>query len=411
MYSSQHASLAVLDSQLSQHTSDEYREEILEHIVEVSKSHRPDVTMIDQQPEISWKLWPYLIDVMVDMHTKLKLEPQTLSLAVNIVNRYCARRIVYQKHFHLVGFTAMWIASKYEDKKSAVPTLRLLRHMANNFYPEEMFVMMEGHILNTLEWSISHCGVDSVLKAMLSESSTSPLLMSLTSYIGEITMYHKEFVGYDPLVIARAIHYLSLHLLNVTPPVFENNEENQLWMQWVPKLAEIIVTPPKVILEKYRSSDNHAVTRVVDGWVTRRQRAQEEANAAHARAKAEAQQALRLTALNRQNSTASLPMTPPPSATRTSLFKTHPNSSSTSLPQGGEYMHNNFDINSPASISYSDTDPFTDSPLTENSLATFTSFASATSLNSLPQKLGALHGVSYSPPVTPLNPPKPYFRV
>jgi len=429
MNSAKLATMAAVESNISQLTADEYSGEILEHMIRMDRETRPDPSMIDQQPEISWHWWPVLINMMVDMHAKLGLEPQTLFLAVSIVNRYCARRIVYQKHFRLVGVTAMWIASKYEDKKTVVPTLRLLRHMANGNYSEDMFVMMEGHILNTLEWTVTHCGVDSFLRVLLSENQAacSPMLMQLTSYIAEITLYHKVFVGSDTLQVARAINALALHLLNMSQSF--SFEEPEQWQHWVPTLADIILQPPQAIAEKYRAPERLAVTRVVDSWVLRRQRqAQEEAAAAQAAAEAAARSSivstaspggspvtpndvkhgLRVNVLSRQSSSASLPMTPPPSATR---FNQSQGQVFKSNPYGAPYS----EFTPPNIGGFHDAQDIygAGSPLAMHSLASLASYGSVTSLNSVSS--GMPYGMldSHSPPTTPgsLNPPKPSFRV
>lgn len=425
-------SQAVFEHNLSQQTAAEYQDSILEHMIAMEKATRPDPAMIDQQPEIGWKLWPFMVDFMVDMHKKLGLEPQTLFMAVNIVNRYCARRIVYSKHFHLVGCTAMWIASKYEDKKSVVPTLNLLKHMCQGYYGEEMFVMMEGHILNTLDWTITHCTVDCFLKTLLN-GSTTPLLGALTNYIAEITLFHKVFVGKDPHIIAKAIHAFSLHLLNSNVAITETDTRIQ---HWITVLADLILTPPRSVLEKYRHAGGaHSVTRVVDGWVLRRQRQVQEEAAAKARADAEAHRLAQLQAqkqaavqlagqkppplniLSRQSSAASLPMTPPPSAMRS---RTHARSIDISGGNMSSAYSSSSDYTPPSSATVSHfNDPYNGSPLTVNSFSSLTSLtsmssaASNASLGSMapPHSMGMLESMSNSPPTTPLNPPKPFFRV
>lgn len=416
---------------LSQQAADEYSDSILEHLIEVDRDSRPDAAMINQQPEINWKMWPFLVDGLVELHYKLKMKPQTLFLAVNILNRYCTRRIVYQKHFHLVGCTALWIASKYEDKKSVVPTLAMLKHMTNDYYPEKMFVMMENHILNTLEWSISHCGVDSFLQVFLSQSPAPPLLHSLSSYIAEITLYHNVFVGRDPLLIAKAIQILSLHLLNmesedVKCDYIDAEGMEEIYQQWVPTLGDLILTPPRAVLEKCRSSDRVSVTRVVDEWVLRRQRQVQEEAIAKATAAAKAKSSMM------NASSISLPITPPSSARESSKKPMLNMNSNTSGANLGP--HNTHAINSSSDSHYSSVSDLTPpnsaqgnnrnfrddtsgSPLTIHSLASLTSLSSVTSLCSVNSidaaacSLGALDSLSQSPPVTPLNPPKHRFRV
>ncbi|KAG7196145.1 uncharacterized protein KQ657_000157 [Scheffersomyces spartinae] len=110
--------------------------------------------MIDLQPEIQWFMRPYLLDFLLELHLTFRLCDSTLFMCQNILDRYCAKRIVFKRHYQLVGCTALWIAAKFEDKKSRVPTLKELSDMCRRAYDEEMFVQMEMHILSTLDWSL-----------------------------------------------------------------------------------------------------------------------------------------------------------------------------------------------------------------------------------------------------------------
>lgn len=264
----------MAERELSRQVATDYRQSILEHVIAQDRATRPEPVMIDMQPEIEWRMWPALIDFMIDVHARLRLQPQTLFLAVNIVNRYCSRRIVFRKHFQLMGSTALWIAAKYEDKKSRVPTIQMLRHLCCKAYAGDMFVQMEGHMLNTLEWNISHCAVDTFLTLLLSNGSSS-LLESLGRYIAEITLYRKEFVGEDPYMVARCIHALSLHLLNVLPdPYSELTSAHEVTC--LTMLVDLVTNPPHTLSEKFSTMEHHQVTRVVDQYVMRQKRAQEE---------------------------------------------------------------------------------------------------------------------------------------
>ena len=60
---------------------------------------------------------PYLIDFLIEIHSQYRLRPETLCLAVNIADRYTSKRIVYKRHYQLVGCAALWIAAKFEDAK------------------------------------------------------------------------------------------------------------------------------------------------------------------------------------------------------------------------------------------------------------------------------------------------------
>lgn len=120
--------------------------------------------LIDQQPELQWYMRPYLVDFLIEIHQQHRLRPETLYLALNIVDRYVSKRIVFkvspspsvagrsdaccaQKHYQLVGCAALWIAAKFEDEKSRNMTVGELCQMCCGAYDESAFIQMEGHLL------------------------------------------------------------------------------------------------------------------------------------------------------------------------------------------------------------------------------------------------------------------------
>lgn len=70
---------------------------------------------IDSQPEISEKMRAILIDWLIEVHHKFELNPETLYLTINIVDRYLAVEFSSRRELQLVGISAMLIASKYEE--------------------------------------------------------------------------------------------------------------------------------------------------------------------------------------------------------------------------------------------------------------------------------------------------------
>ncbi|QEL61568.1 hypothetical protein CJJ09_003715 [Candidozyma auris] len=138
--------LEVLESQANRKLLNEYKGDNKQWLAVLEQSSAPNPQMIDLQPEVQWYMRPYLLDFLIELHQSFRLQPATLFLCINIIDRYCAKRIVFKRHYQLVGCTALWIAGKYEDKKSRVPTLRELAIMCRHAYDEEMFVQMEMHI-------------------------------------------------------------------------------------------------------------------------------------------------------------------------------------------------------------------------------------------------------------------------
>jgi hypothetical protein len=174
--------------------------------------------MIELQPEIEWYMRPYLLEFLIESHLSLKLSMETLYLAINIIDRYSSKRVIYKRHYQLVGCSSLWIASKYHDKKHKVPTLQELKLLCCDAYENHMFIQMESHILNTLQWSIDHPTFDTYIDLKLDEELQAyeysengmKQIRNLSLYICESSLFHKSLLKYSSSVIAACSVRLSL---------------------------------------------------------------------------------------------------------------------------------------------------------------------------------------------------------
>lgn len=200
--------------QLSYITSDEYQDDIVDYMEYTESITLPDVNSIDVQTEIEWYMRPYLLDFLIEAHAAFQLHTETLYLAINLLDRYCSKRIVYKKHYQLVGCASLLIAAKYGDRKDRVPTVRELKSMCCALYEDEMFVQMEWHVLATLDWLIGHPTVDNFLQIAFYEMPNDPQFENMARYICEIALFHKEFVSIRPSIMARSALFLARGILS-----------------------------------------------------------------------------------------------------------------------------------------------------------------------------------------------------
>jgi hypothetical protein len=226
------------------------------------------VNSIDIQTEIQWFMRPYLLDFLVEAHAAFQLLPETLFLAVNLLDRYCSRRVVYKRHYQLVGCAALLIAAKYGDKKDRVPTIRELKSMCCSLYDDEMFTQMEWHVLQTLNWIVGHPTVDAFLQLALSDAEYDAEVEHMTLYIAEIALFHKEFVSTKPSVLARSALALARCILSRT------QAKSSEWAgaydpQTVMGLSNHLYQPSQVLSRKYGSAHLSSVSATVDEFLQR----------------------------------------------------------------------------------------------------------------------------------------------
>ncbi|KAF2643481.1 G1/S-specific cyclin CLN2 [Massarina eburnea CBS 473.64] len=251
---------------LSRLTADEYQEDILIHMEYMEGQTLPDVNSIDIQTEIQWFMRPYLLDFLVEAHAAFQLLPETLFLAVNLLDRYCSRRVVYKRHYQLVGCAALLIAAKYGDKKDRVPTVRELKSMCCSLYDDEMFTQMEWHVLQTLNWIIGHPSIDGFLQLALSEARYDAEVEHMSLYIAEIALFHKEFVSTKPSVLAKSALALARCILG------RQQQSTTDWAgaydpQTVMGLSNHLYQPSQVLSRKYASVHLSHVSTIVDDFL------------------------------------------------------------------------------------------------------------------------------------------------
>jgi hypothetical protein len=194
---------------------------------------------------------PYLLDFLIEAHAFFQLLPETLFLAVNLLDRYCSRRVVYKRHYQLVGCASLLIAAKYGDKKDRVPTIKELKSMCCSLYDEDMFTQMEWHVLTTLDWNIGHPTVDNFLQIALTEEYEDIEVEHMAWYICEIALYYKDFVSTKPSVMARASLALARAILGrpeVSDGAWEHIENLTLL-----NLSQHLNNPSQVLSRKYAS--------------------------------------------------------------------------------------------------------------------------------------------------------------
>ena len=98
-----------------------------------------------RQSEIEIWMRQKLIDWLIDLHMRFQLEPETLFLGINCLDRFLSKESVHKNNFQLVGCAALRLSSKYEEIYP--PDLRDLLAVSENKFQREQVLVMEKDIL------------------------------------------------------------------------------------------------------------------------------------------------------------------------------------------------------------------------------------------------------------------------
>lgn len=209
---------------------------------------------------------PYLLDFLVEAHSAFQLLPETLFLTINLLDRYCSKRVVYKRHYQLVGCSALLIAAKYGDKKEKVPTIKELKSMCCSLYDDDMFLQMEWHVLSTLDWTIGHPTVDSFLKLAVQGSVYDPEAEYLALYILEMALFHRDFVSKQSSTLALAALALSRHILG-RPQARANEFASRYCEKTLLELSQKLHQPSEILSRKYASGRYSSVSRILKAFL------------------------------------------------------------------------------------------------------------------------------------------------
>ncbi|CAN8073381.1 unnamed protein product [Agarophyton chilense] len=199
----------------------EYACDIHANFVAAETKFMPDPAYMTRQADITVRMRAILIDWLVDVHQKFRLEPETLHLTVNIIDRFLEVTQVVRRKLQLVGVTAMFIASKYEEIYA--PEVGDFVYISDKAYTKDEILCMEAFILNALNFDVTVPSSLTFMQRCLSAAKaiSGTELMAhrhLTHYLIELALQDSAMLEFRPSVRAAAACSLSARLCRVALP-------------------------------------------------------------------------------------------------------------------------------------------------------------------------------------------------
>lgn len=189
----------------------EYVVDIFKYLRELETKTQPNPDYMDHQDDLEWKMRGILVDWLIEVHTRFHLLPETLFLAVNIVDRFLSAKIVQLDRLQLVGVTAMFIASKYEEVLS--PHVANFRHVADDGFTEQEILSAERLMLAALDYNLSYPNPMNFLRRISKADNYDIQTRTLGKYLMEISLVDDRFLCYPPSLIAAGAMHLARIIL------------------------------------------------------------------------------------------------------------------------------------------------------------------------------------------------------
>lgn len=181
------------------------------------------------QSDINSKMRAILVDWLVDVHYKYALLPQTLHIAVLLIDRFLEKnKSIKRQRLQLVGITALFVASKYEEiyPPEAVDFVKI----TDNAYTREELFGMERELLAAIKYRVTFPTAYQFMKRFLKASRTTDNRVEhFAHYVIDRSLQEIKLLKYNPsLIAASAVHIARTQMKNLPA-----------WVSWVGVLLAV----------------------------------------------------------------------------------------------------------------------------------------------------------------------------
>ncbi|XP_029025213.2 G2/mitotic-specific cyclin-B1 [Betta splendens] len=189
----------------------EYVKDIYKYLrqLEVEQNVKPSYL---QGQEVTSNMRAILIDWLVQVSLKFRLLQETMYMTVGIIDRFLQDHPVPKKQLQLVGVTAMFLASKYEEMYP--PEISDFAYVTDRAYTTAQIRDMEMTILRVLKFQLGRPLPLQFLRRASKICEVTADQHTLAKYLLELTMVDYDMVHFPPSIVASAALALTLKILD-----------------------------------------------------------------------------------------------------------------------------------------------------------------------------------------------------
>ncbi|XP_025880026.1 putative cyclin-F3-2 isoform X2 [Oryza sativa Japonica Group] len=185
--------------------------------LEAEESRRPIVNYDQEIQGGHINMRGKLVNWMEELVYGFNLWDNILYLAVSYVDRFLSRNVVNRERLQLLGTSALFVASKYEDR--CHPSARFFSSITADTYTTQQVVAMEANILSFLNFQMGSPTVITFLRRFLfsCRGSNRPInirLELMCIYLAELSLLDDYNIRFLPSIVAAACLFVGKFTLN-----------------------------------------------------------------------------------------------------------------------------------------------------------------------------------------------------
>ncbi|CAL9728594.1 G1/S-specific cyclin Cln1p [Monosporozyma unispora] len=283
----------------------EYQYDIASNIIQNNSNCNPSLKLINQQPELNPHFTrPLIIEFLYKLSKLTRVTNGIFFQAMRLFDRYCSKRIVLRDQIHLILGTCLWLSAKTyggcnhiinnvvvptggrfygPNPRARIPRLNELVYFcqqatssADNsiVLDESMFLQMEKHILDTLNWEVSeptfndyvlnvdeNCLIQYELYQRQShlpqdmELNDKIQLIHLKNFLMDLVAWKLDFLSFELFELTYVIFHLINRFTNESDqsslldlPIPQQNKQATIFNIFI----ESISNAPELLLNNYK---------------------------------------------------------------------------------------------------------------------------------------------------------------
>lgn len=193
--------------------TEDYRDDIYEYLTKCERRIRPKANYMKKQPDINADMRSVLVDWLIEVAEEYNMQNETLHLAINYIDRFLSLMSVVRSKLQLLGTTALFVASKYEEIYPQ--EVGEFVFITDDTYTKKQVLKMETLLLKVLNFDLNIPTVHSFICHITVSAKLSSKVLYMAQYLSELALVSGDpFLEFVPSMLASASISLALYCLD-----------------------------------------------------------------------------------------------------------------------------------------------------------------------------------------------------
>ncbi|MFS7999754.1 putative cyclin domain-containing protein [Helianthus anomalus] len=193
-----------------------YVNDINAYLLQLQGDRRPNAAYLAHlQPDLNEDMRAQVINWMIGVADEYNLLPESVCLAVSLLDRFLSRNDIKRGVLQLVGTASLMIAAKCEELRRT-PKAADYCDMAVDSFSVKQLLRKEAEVLRSLAFEVGDPTVITFVRrftvvahSQIEFQTSSLTLKALTQYLSELSLLEYELLQFWPNLIAAAVVFLA----------------------------------------------------------------------------------------------------------------------------------------------------------------------------------------------------------